>query len=129
MAVVINKDIERVVKSLKANRFEPVEFVEKADTAIKLVLDMIPLEATVGIAGSTSVRQIGLVAQLKRRGTMVIDIVEPGEPPQDELMRRSLRTDILLTSSNAVTLDGQLVNIDGRGNRVSGMIFEPKWVI
>ena len=129
MVVAINKDVESVVKSLKANRFEPVEFVEETDTAAKLVLDMIPLEATVGVAGSTSVRQIGLVAQLKRRGTTVIDIVEPSELPHDELMRRSLRSDILLTSSNAVTLDGKLVNIDGRGNRVAGMIFGPKKVI
>ena len=47
------KDIETVVKSLKANRFAPVEYVEKADAAAKLVLDMIPLDATVGVAGST----------------------------------------------------------------------------
>ena len=129
MAVAINKDVESVVKSLKANRFEPVEFVEEADTAAKLVLDMIPLEATVGVAGSTSVRQIGLVAQLKRRGTTVIDIVEPSELPHEELLRRSLHSDILLTSSNAVTLDGKLVNIDAIGNRVAGMIFGPKRVI
>ena len=52
MTVGTKKDIETVVKSLKANRFDPVEFAEKADTAIRLVLDMIPLEATVGVAGS-----------------------------------------------------------------------------
>lgn len=129
MAVVINKDVDRVVKSLKANRFAPVEFAENADTATKLVLDMIPLEATVGAVGSVTVRQIGLVAQLKTRGTTVIDTVEPSELPAEELMRRSLHTDILLTSSNAVTLDGKLVNIDGTGNRVAGMIFGPKKVI
>jgi len=127
MALVINKDIESVVKSLKANRFEPVEFVEKADTATTLVLDMIPLEATVRVAGSTSVRQIGLAAQLKRRGTTVIDAVQPSELPIDE--RRRLPSDILLASSNAVTLDGKLVNIDGVGNRMASMIFGPKRVI
>jgi len=129
MAVGINKNIERAVNSLKANRFDPVEFVEKADTAIRLVLDMIPLEATVGVAGSTTVRQIGLVAQLKARGTTVIDVTVPSELPVDEVMRHSVRSDILLASSNAVTLDGKLVNIDQIGNRVAGMVFGPKRVI
>lgn len=126
MAGEINKDIETVVESLKANRFAPVEFVEEADTAAKLVLDMIPLEATVGVAGSTSVRQIGLVAELEKRGTKVIDVVKPSELAHGELLRLTLRSDALLASSNAVTLDGKLVNIDGTGNRVAGMIFGPK---
>ena len=129
MTVSSNKDIETVVKSLKANRFDPVEFVEKADTATKLVLDMIPPKATVGVAGSVTVRQIGLAAQLERRGTTVIDTVAPSDLSLDELQRQTLRSDILLTSSNAVTLDGKLVNIDMTGNRVSSMIYGPKRVI
>jgi len=124
-----NKDIKTVVKSLKANRFDPVEFAEEGDTATRLALDMIPLEAIVGVPGSSSVRQIGLVSQLKRRGTTVIDIWEPSKLSQEEGLRQSLCSDILLTSSNAVTLDGKLVNIDGIGNRVAGMIFGPKKVI
>ena len=129
MAVGTSKDVETVLKSLKANRFAPVEFAEKGATATKLVLNMIPPKATVGVAGSATVRQIGLVAQLKARGTTVTDIAEPSELPLDKLMRQTLRNDILLTSSNTVTLDGKLVNIDGYGNRVAGMIFGPKRVI
>lgn len=129
MAIDINKDIETVVKSLKANRFDPVEFVEEADTAARLVLDMIPLDASVGVAGSTSIRQMDIIARLKKRGTTVIDIMAPNESPPDELMRQTLRSDILLASSNAVTLDGKLVSIDAAGNRVAGMTFGPKRVI
>lgn len=129
MAVEINKEIETVVKSLKSNRFHPVEFVDDSSAATRLVLDMIPMDAVVGLAGSVTVRQIGLVAQLKARGTSVIDIVAPSELPVDELMRRALRSDILLTSSNAVTLDGKLVNIDQIGNRVGSMVFGPKKTI
>ncbi len=129
MAVEINKDIKTVVKSLKENQFDPVEFVEEADTAAKVVLDMIPLDATVGVVGSTSVRQIGLVERLRRRGTTVINVLEPSELPRDEVRRQASRSDILLTSSNAVTLDGKLINIDGTGNRVAGMIYGPKRVI
>lgn len=129
MASGISKDAKIVLKSLKANRFAPVEFVETAAAATELILDMIPMESTVGVTGSTSVRQIGLIAQLKRRGTTVIDQFEPSELPRDEYLRQIVRSDILLTSSNAVTLDGKLVNIDGAGNRVAGMIFGPKRVI
>lgn len=127
MADEMGKDIETVVKSLKANHFDPVEFVEDADTATKIVLDMIPPEATIRFAGSMSIRQIGLVDQLIRRGTVDIGGTVPGEVTIDE--RRRLLSDILLCSSNAVTLDGKLVNIDGIGNRVATMVFGPKKVI
>ncbi len=127
MVTAMRNDIDTVVESLKANRFDPVEFVEKADTARKIVLDMIPIDATLGFAGSTTVSQIGLTDQLRLRGTKGLDLAELGELPLDEMMRR--RSDILLASCNAVTLDGKLVNIDGTGNRVSSMIFGPKRVV
>lgn len=122
MAEATGGDVEKLVESLKRNRFA-AEFARDAETAARLVLDMIPVDATVTVPGSTTIRQIGLVARLKARGTRVIDImterISPGEPPAD----------ILLTSSNAVTLDGKLVNIDRMGNRVAGMVFGPKKVI
>lgn len=129
MAAAISKDIEAVVKSLKANHFKPVKYVDKADSATKVVLDMIPLEATVGFAGSMSVTQIRIFTPLRKRGTTLIPVVAPSGSLPEERMRQTLRTDILLASSNAVTLDGKLVNIDGIGNRVAGMIFGPKKVI
>ena len=110
----ISKDIKTVVKSLKANRFESVEFVEKPEAALKTVLDMIPPEAKVGVGGSMTLRQIGLIEGLEKRGNIV---------------NRRLDNDIFLTSSNAITLDGKLVNIDMVGNRVAGMIYGLKKVI
>ncbi|MCJ7684025.1 MAG: lactate utilization protein [Desulfobacteraceae bacterium] len=127
MVLGSDKDVKTVVKALKANRFAPVEFVEDGETAAKLVLDMIPLQATVRIPGSTTVRQIGLDERLRKRGTPVIDRSQPSDIPMHE--RRRLPHDILLTSSNALTLDGKLVNIDGTGGRVAPMIFGPKRVI
>jgi hypothetical protein len=129
MAIATTKTVERVLKSLRTNRFNRVDFVEDADTANGLILDMIPIDATVGIGGSVTVMQIGLIHKLKKRGTMVVDYAEPSKLLFDDLLRQTLRNDFLLTSSNAVTLDGELVNIDGIGNRVAGMIFGPKKVI
>jgi hypothetical protein len=122
-----NEDVKTLIKALKTNNFAPVEFAEDGETAAKLVLDMIPLHATVRIPGSTTVRQIGLDERLKRRGTPIIDRSQPSNIPMEE--RRRLPFDVLLTSSNALTLDGKIVNIDGAGGRVGPMIFGPKKVI
>jgi len=119
--------IETVLKALKANNFKPVEYVEKAADAVPLILDMIPPDASIEMAGSTSVSQLGLMDLLRQRGNKGLD------PPKledftPEATRRP-RKDILLVSSNAVTLDGKLVNTDGMGNRVAGMIYGVKKVI
>ena len=129
MAAAMSQDMETVARSLKENHFNPVEFVEKADNATQVVLDMIPLEATVGFAGSMSVTQINVYSPLKKRGTTCVGLVGPSRSPREDWRRPTLHADVLLASSNAVTLDGKLVNIDGTGNRVAGMIFGPKKVI
>jgi hypothetical protein len=112
MSEAIENDVQTLMKSLKSNRFEPVEYVEKIEDAAKTVLSMIPPEATVGMGGSTSLMQLGVIGELTKRNTIT----------------RS-RPDIFLTSSNAITMDGKLVNTDMTGNRVSSMIFGPKQVI
>jgi hypothetical protein len=105
-------DIEKTIKALKSNRFDPVEYVATAADAAKIVLSMIPPDAKVGMGGSTSLMQLGVVEELIRRGQMTHQ-----------------RPDIYLTSSNAVTENGKLVNTDMTGNRVTSMIFGPKQVI
>jgi hypothetical protein len=118
-------DIQTAVESLKANNFSPVECVEKAKDAIPVIMSLIPADATIEMAGSISVAQLGILEMLKRRGNKGLDFPKPGKL---ELMRRT-RRDVLLVSSNAVTLDGKLVNIDGMGNRITGMVYGVKKVI
>jgi hypothetical protein len=112
MAEINQQEVPALIKSLKSNRFDPVEYVEKAAEAAKIVLSMIPLESKVGVGGSTSLMQLGVIDELMKRGQLT----------------RS-RPDIYLTSSNAITMDGKLVNTDMTGNRVTSMIFGPKQVI
>jgi len=76
---------------------------------------MIPPEAKVGMGGSMTIRQTGLRDELIKRGN--IQMFRPGQVSFEEFIR--LQSDIFLTSSNAVTLDGKLVNIDATGNRVA----------
>ncbi len=120
-------DIEQVIKSLKSNKFNPVLYVEKAKDAVDIILDMIPREASLEMAGSMSVAQLGIPDRLRERGNKGLDFPESGELPIEEMGKT--RQDVLLVSTNAVTLDGKLVNIDGLGNRVAGMIFGVKRVI
>jgi hypothetical protein len=124
MTATIN--IEKTVQSLRANNFK-VEYVEKAQDAIPVILGMIPVDASIEMAGSVSVGQLGLLDLLRRRRNKGLDFPKPGEFSFEEM--RTNRRDVLLVSTNAVTMDGKLVNIDGMGNRVASMFFGVKQVV
>lgn len=113
-------EIQTVVKALKANNFN-VQYLDKAADAVPLIMDMIPEDASLEMAGSMSVVQLGLQDMLKERGNTGLEFPKPGEIPS--------RKDVLLVSTNAVTLDGKLVNLDGMGNRVASMIYGVNKVI
>ena len=116
--------------ALKKNGYE-VLYVDNAKEALDKVMPLIPKEAKVGIGGSVTVREVGLVEAIEKQGnTIFMDWGKPLELKEKLKKRRdALTSDVYLTSSNAITLQGQLVNIDGTGNRVSAMIFGPKKVI
>jgi hypothetical protein len=126
--MTIKSDIETVVEALRQNNFDPVIYVEKAKDAVPAILALIPEDASLEMAGSMSVAQLGILDLLRQRGNPGLDFPRPGELSFDE-MRKRPRGDVLLVSSNAVTLDGKLVNTDGIGNRVAGMVFGVKKVI
>jgi hypothetical protein len=115
------KEMESVIQALKQNNYS-VSYVDKAKDAVPIILEMIPPDASIEMAGAASVSQLGILDLLRRRGNKGLDFPKPGEFP-------TTRRDVLLVSTNAVTLDGKLVNTDGMGNRVAGMIFGVKKVI
>jgi len=124
------KRCQLALTALKANGFE-VLYADNSKEALDKVMSLIPKEAEVGIGGSVTVRDIGLVEAIERQGnTIFMDWEKPIELKEKIKVRKeALTSDIYLTSSNAITFQGQLVNIDGTGNRVSAMIFGPKKVI
>jgi hypothetical protein len=96
------------------------------------ILAMIPPGAKVYRCGSETAVQMDLWPAVSRiPGVEVIDPFEPGLSSEDSLERRrkGLIADVMITSTNAITLDGKLVNLDGMGNRVAAMIFGPSKVI
>ena len=114
------------------------QYVPTRAEALSTVLEMILEGATVVRGDSVSVDQVGIIPALRKRNQN--SITDPFERDADGfyvagteerlgLQREAFFADVFLTGTNAVTLDGKLVNIDGKGNRVSAMIFGPEKVI
>ena len=126
-----------VIKNLQERNIN-AQYVPNRQEALSVVLEMIPPGVTVARGDSISFDQIGVISELlKRNQNAIIDpfqwdadgsyLIEAKE--RQQMYREAFFADIFLTGTNAVTLDGKLVNIDGLGNRVSAMIFGPRKVI
>jgi L-lactate utilization protein LutB len=119
----------RVVKALENRCFEAWYF-DQAAAAVEKVLALIPPGDTVSWGGSLTVDGLGIQGLLEKRGAKLIDRDKAGSREErTELMRRALLCDTYLCGTNALSEDGQLVNIDGNGNRVAAMAFGPRQVI
>ena len=119
----------RVAEALNKRYFEAY-YCSDREEGLKKVLELIPGEHTVSWGGTLTVDELGIKDALRRRGQKLIDrdAAQTNEE-RVELMRQGLLADTFLTSSNAVTEDGQLFNIDGNGNRVAAFCYGPKQVI
>ena len=125
----IEDKTKRTVDALKKNSFDSFHVSTKA-AALEKLLQLIPKGSKVGIAGSMTIRQIGLDDALRNRGDQVDDIWAKKYKMEEHLAIRKSHfdADVFLTSSNAITEDGKLINIDGLGNRVAAMVFGPRKV-
>ena len=101
------------------------------DEAVKKALELIPENSSVGFGGSVTLEQIGILDILRQ--TEDIELLDRTKVKDSkrlyELYARMFSCDVFLSSSNAITDKGQIVNVDGRGNRVAAMTFGPKKVI
>ena len=107
-------------------------YAVSAAQAREEIIAMIPRGATVYRCGSMSAVSMDLWEGIaKIPGVEIIDPFKPGLSFEDSMepRRKGLLADVMITSTNAITLDGKLVNLDGLGNRVAAMIFGPQKVI
>jgi hypothetical protein len=122
----------KVVKALQGRQFEAWYFSDAAE-AVEKVFSLIPKTDTVSWGGSlttTGTTGLNLTEIAVEKGYKVIDRDKAASPAERwELMRQALLCDTYLAGTNALTEDGQLVNVDGNGNRVAAMTFGPKQVI
>lgn len=118
-----------LVKNLKKRSFEAC-YCETKEEALAKALEQIAPDSLVGWGGATSAEQIGLLGAMRTGPYRAIDRDTAGSAQErSEMMRQCLLTDVFITGANAISLDGQMVNIDGMGNRVAAIVYGPKKVI
>lgn len=124
------KMAERMVKNLHRRNMEAF-YCPAAEEAVKKVSELIEDGNTVTWGGSATIRDMGIPDALRSRGTLHVldrDLAETPEEQQD-MYRKAFSADVFLTSANAISDDGVIVNIDGNGNRVAAISWGPKKVI
>ena len=119
----------KMVSAFKARHFDAY-YCKTAEDAKNQALDLIPEGSSVSWAGSLTIRDIGLVDAISAGNYDYIDRELAKDAEEKELMmRKTFSVDTFLSSANAITEDGEFVNIDGLGNRVAAITFGPKSVI
>lgn len=119
-----------VIQNLRKRGMEGAFFDTSAE-AVRDICAAIPAGSLVGLGGSETIAETGLLAALRGMDIRLLDRYREGiaKAEVDEMRRQGLLADVFITGSNAITADGRLVNIDGTGNRVAALIFGPRQVI
>ena len=123
-------NIEKVLENIKKNRMEPY-FVQTKDEVVPLVEKLLPAGITVSVGGSMTLKETG-VADLLRSGKYeFLDRARPGITPEEvkQVYRDTFSADAFLCSANAITENGELVNVDGNSTRIAALLFGPDSVI
>ncbi len=121
---------QKVVDALIKNEFDAI-YLSNTEVASDFIMEHVKSGTKVGFGGSMTINNMGIQDKVKALGGKVIDHGTVGLTREEVLAtaREELLCDLFLCSSNAITLDGMLVNIDNTGNRVGAMSFGPKKVI
>ena len=119
----------KTVEALNKRYFDAY-YCSTAAEAVEKALELIPKTDSVSWGGVMTVDELGLKQRLAQEGYTLIDRDKAKDPAEkQEIMRQALTCGTFLMSSNAISKDGQLVNIDGMGNRVAAMCFGPRQVV
>ena len=120
----------RVIKSLESNNMNPF-YAKTSDDARKIVESLLKEGDTVSHGGSVTLKECGIIDMLKSGKYNYLDRSKPGLSPDEimEVYRKTFFADVYLTSTNAITTNGELYNVDGNSNRVAAMLFGPQKVI
>lgn len=123
------KRAQILVKNLQSRHFEAYYCADK-EAALEKALELIPQGATVGWGGAYSAQQIGLMDAVKKGNYAVYDRDTCTTLEERvKMMKKCLTSDVFLTGANAISLDGQMVNIDGNGNRVAAIVYGPDSIL
>ena len=123
------KRAQLLVKNLHCRHFDAY-YCETAQQALAKALELIPEGSTVGWGGAMSAEQIGLIDALRAGNYVTIDRDKAPTPAEREkAMKQCLMADVFVAGANALSIDGQMVSIDGNGNRVAALVYGPDSVV
>lgn len=118
-----------IIKNLNKRQIEGYYCKDK-ESAVKKALELIPKEASVSWGGSMTLIETGLMDAIKNGDYKLIDRdAATNLEEQRKVYGEICMSDVFLMSTNAITLDGELINIDGRGNRVAFLCYGPQNVV
>ena len=121
---------QTIIKALKKRGMDGV-FCETAEEALTEVKKLIHDGSTVSFGGSMTLNEAGIMPWLQQNENITLFDRSKCTNPEEvkQVYHKALSADYYLMSTNAITLDGELVNIDGTGNRVAALIYGPENVI
>ncbi len=126
----IEKTVQRTVKALESNFFDAAFFSDR-QTLVDKVMGFVKPKMKIGFGGSITVRSLGIVELLKDKNVEILDHWKQGLTKEEinEIRFRQLTCDLFLSSANAITEKGEIINVDGKGNRTNSTTYGPKKVI
>lgn len=124
------RKIESAIKALKRNRFD-ARLVPDKEELLQLLNEMVPEQAVVANGGSVTLQETGVMDWIRSGKFQFVDRYRKGMTAEErrDTFLRSLDADWYFTSANAITMDGQLYNIDGNSNRVAAIAYGPRNVV
>lgn len=124
-----NKRGELLVKNLRSRHYEAY-YCETKEEALAKALELIPEGVSVGWGGAQSAEEIGLLEAVRKGPYKAIDRDTAKSPEERvKIMKQALLADVFIAGANALSLDGQMVSVDGNGNRVAAIVYGPDSVI
>ena len=129
MKAYYEKRANLLIERLKRRHFGAC-YCDNKEQALKAALDLIGKDDLVGWGGALSARQIGLMDALEAGGYRTVNREKAtSDAERAECLRRGLLTNVFLTGANAISMTGEMVNIDGTGNRVAAIVYGPDRVL
>jgi len=127
---VIEKRVMRTIKNLEKRSMNGY-FIKNIDELYRTINSIIPDESVVSVGGSMTLFESGVIEYLRARNVKFLDRYAENLTKEniEQIYRESFFADGYFASTNAITEEGEIYNVDGRGNRVAAMIYGPKKVI
>jgi len=126
----VEEKAKKAIEKLLAHDFKAI-YRKTKEEAVQEVWKHITPKQRIGIGGSLTIRELGILEKLEAQGYTIYNHWKPGLSKENilEIRKSQMTSDLFLSSANAITLNGELVNIDGIGNRVNSTNFGPGKVI